>query len=478
VARVLYVADTGSGRILRINPDSGQFVRNARHNFSIYSSMAETFEYSMYTCTQQDVFASGIYRPSGLHVDGQFVYVGEHGTGKILVYEKQTGVLISSVPTGAQGLLGLAKSPLTNELWYADGPGNRIGKVVVDTPCGLVSNHNLHNTSAAASAVDWNATTCTAVPYQDTAADTERFVHEAFLNTHNSSNFPANYPSDYANVTAAQCELVNFDILLMEGFICHVCLPEPCKNGGQCAHHPGVYTSGGFSCECPAGWTGDTCQFPMQVSSVVAQVTLNLDLSSYDAAGLEGLQLDIRADLAALAGVSVSQVVIEELGVGSVWVRFRIVASSAAGSSATSPIVSLRTLQTKVDAGGVQIAGGTPIGSVLTLDLQILAPRAFEDIAYPPPSSTHDGDDDNPLWRPAVIVALALGMLGTGVGVGFAIAKCDSGKGEGNAATGKNVQENHYDDVEAKPFSPGDGRLMRQMIVERGKANAVTKTTP
>jgi len=280
----------------------------------------------------------------------------------------------------------------------------------------------------------------------------ERFVHEAFLNTHNSSNFPANYPSDYATMTAAQCELVNFDILLMEGFICHVCLPEPCKNGGQCVHHPGVYTSGGFSCECPAGWTGDTCQFPMQVSSVVAQVTLNLDLSSYDAAGLEGLQLDIRADLAALAGVSVSQVVIEELGVGSVWVRFRIVASSAAGSSATSPIVSLRTLQTKVDAGGVQIAGGTPIGSVLTLDLQILAPSAFEDIAHPPPSSTHDGDY-NPLWRPAVIIALALGMLGTGIGVGFAIAKCDSGNGEGNAATGKIVQENHID-VEAKPFSP------------------------
>merc|ERR1711865_882083 len=113
----------------------------------------------------------------------------------------------------------------------------------------------------------------------------------------------------------------------------------------------------------------------------------------------------------------------------------------------------------------------------LTLDLQILAPSAFEDIAYPPPSSTHDGDD-NPLWRPAVIVALALGMLGTGVGVGFAIAKCDCGKGEGNADPGKNVQENHYDDVEAKPFSPGDGRLMRQMVVERGKANAVTKTTP
>ena len=43
-----YIADTGSGRVLRMNPDSGQFVRNARHNFTIYSSFSETFEYSMY----------------------------------------------------------------------------------------------------------------------------------------------------------------------------------------------------------------------------------------------------------------------------------------------------------------------------------------------------------------------------------------------------------------------------------------------
>ena len=82
--RVLYVADTGTGRVLRVDPDSGHFLRNARREFSIYSSMEPTFEYSIYGCTSQDVFASGIDRPSGLHVDGVHVYVAEYGTGRIL----------------------------------------------------------------------------------------------------------------------------------------------------------------------------------------------------------------------------------------------------------------------------------------------------------------------------------------------------------------------------------------------------------
>ena len=82
-----------------------------------------------YTCSQQQVFASGINKPSGLHVDARFVYVGEFGTGRILVYDKQTGVQISSVATGAQGLGGLAKSPVSTDLWFTDAAGDRVGKV-------------------------------------------------------------------------------------------------------------------------------------------------------------------------------------------------------------------------------------------------------------------------------------------------------------------------------------------------------------
>ena len=33
------------------------------------------------------------------------------------------------------------------------------------------------------------------------------------------------------------------------------CLSEPCENGGVCSD--GTDT---FSCDCPPGWTGDTCE--------------------------------------------------------------------------------------------------------------------------------------------------------------------------------------------------------------------------
>lgn len=51
---------------------------------------------------------------------------------------------------------------------------------------------------------------------------------------------------------------MNNDALLMEGYLCHVCLPEPCANGGVCSHVPW-----GFTCDCSGtGFGGDTCENP------------------------------------------------------------------------------------------------------------------------------------------------------------------------------------------------------------------------
>eukprot|EP01052_Picozoa_sp_SAG31_P025264 SAG31_NODE_2205_length_6195_cov_4.592520_4_plen_169_part_00 len=36
--RTVYIADTGGGRVIRLNPDSGHFLRNAKPEFPIYSS--------------------------------------------------------------------------------------------------------------------------------------------------------------------------------------------------------------------------------------------------------------------------------------------------------------------------------------------------------------------------------------------------------------------------------------------------------
>ena len=57
------------------------------------------------------------------------------------------------------------------------------------------------------------------------------------------------------------CEIIDFDALLMGGCFCHHCLRNlsPCQNGGVCHN----YQLQGYTCECPAGYEGDHCQYEL-----------------------------------------------------------------------------------------------------------------------------------------------------------------------------------------------------------------------
>ena len=94
--RVLFVVDTGGGRVLRIDPDSGRLLRSAKREWPIYSSLAESFEYSIYGCTRHTVFAAGLSLPSGIAVDVRHVYVAEAtvGRGRVLAYDRHSGALL------------------------------------------------------------------------------------------------------------------------------------------------------------------------------------------------------------------------------------------------------------------------------------------------------------------------------------------------------------------------------------------------
>merc|ERR1712216_266662 len=142
--RVLYIADTGGGRILRMNPDSGHFIRNAKREFPIYSSIAETFEYSIYGCAEWEVFVDGLDEPSGLEISEGLVYVSEHGTGKVLAFDRVTRQQIDSVQTDADSLLGIALDGHGN-LWYSDAARSEVSKLVVEETCeeGSIPDHGV-----------------------------------------------------------------------------------------------------------------------------------------------------------------------------------------------------------------------------------------------------------------------------------------------------------------------------------------------
>merc|ERR1711871_299530 len=262
--RVLYIADTGGGRILRMDPDSGHFIRTAKREFPIYSSIAETFEYSIYGCTDWEVFVDGLDNPSGMHVDGSHVYVGEWGSSTIIAFDKSTRQEVSRISTGASGLNGFAMDA-SGQFWFSDGPSNTVAKVTVEVPCA--------DTAPATSArVDWPVRECSLVVDNDLTVD--HVAHAAgymnltgFLGVADYADAEVHHcGGNSVTLNAAMAGMptadengnyrMNNDALLMEGYLCHVCLPEPCANGGVCSHIPW-----GFTCDCSGtGFGGDTCE--------------------------------------------------------------------------------------------------------------------------------------------------------------------------------------------------------------------------
>ena len=94
--RELYVSVPGTGTILVVGADSGTFARSAREEYPIFSNRLPSFEYSIWECVDQREFATGIDTPSGMALspNGERLFVAEHGTGKILVFEIASGALL------------------------------------------------------------------------------------------------------------------------------------------------------------------------------------------------------------------------------------------------------------------------------------------------------------------------------------------------------------------------------------------------
>jgi len=60
------------------------------------------------------------------------------------------------------------------------------------------------------------------------------------------------------------CTNMNLDLLVMAGYFCHPCLPNPCMNSGTCAN---AEPRQGFTCSCQDGFAGNSCQVDTRVSA-------------------------------------------------------------------------------------------------------------------------------------------------------------------------------------------------------------------
>ena len=125
---ILYISDTGAGRILWVNTDDPTTT-----NTDIYNSntrMDEVLEeYREITNVEWGVLDTGLSHPSGIALHGDTLFVSQNGNGKISAYDLasngKSGTHMQTVDTNANSIMGLEVGP-DEHLWYVDGALNRV----------------------------------------------------------------------------------------------------------------------------------------------------------------------------------------------------------------------------------------------------------------------------------------------------------------------------------------------------------------
>ena len=178
--------------------------------------------------------------------------MGEHDTGLIKVFDKGTGELRQTFDTGHPGLQGLELSE-AGELWYVHGGGfteGRVSRAAVKAACPEAA---LPAGPAAPPA--YPPRQCGPPETTELGLSIEHVNHDCGYGNVTDMCLGEQYGSSREVCVGQGPDSFNLDMLLMTGFRCHECLPDPCMNGGQCRN----LWSKGYECECPEGLSGPNC---------------------------------------------------------------------------------------------------------------------------------------------------------------------------------------------------------------------------
>ncbi|MBL4685612.1 MAG: hypothetical protein JKY37_13540 [Nannocystaceae bacterium] len=118
---ILYVADTGAGRIMGLDTGGGAFGGSLPGNWDGLD------EYSQWGGATWSQFAAGLQQPSGLALHDGRVFVSDHATQEIIAFD-MSGTELGRMQTDATGIMGITVGP-NGQLWYADGASDEIVRV-------------------------------------------------------------------------------------------------------------------------------------------------------------------------------------------------------------------------------------------------------------------------------------------------------------------------------------------------------------
>lgn len=120
---ILYVADTGTGRVLWMDTNTG----SKKGNLS--GANEPLAEYSEWTGVEHGVLANGLEEPAGvsLSADGR-LFVSDHANGTITVYDTTTRKPLGRLDTPAEGIQGVEVGP-DGFVWYVDATRDELVRI-------------------------------------------------------------------------------------------------------------------------------------------------------------------------------------------------------------------------------------------------------------------------------------------------------------------------------------------------------------
>jgi hypothetical protein len=117
---MLYVADTGAGRIMRLDTASGT-------DMGALSGDKDGATYTGVEGADYAVLVDGLDEPAGIAVHDGHIFVSEHGTGDIIAFDLE-GTEVDRMSTPADRIMGITIGP-AGDLWYVDAGADQVVRV-------------------------------------------------------------------------------------------------------------------------------------------------------------------------------------------------------------------------------------------------------------------------------------------------------------------------------------------------------------
>ncbi|TPV94158.1 MAG: hypothetical protein B7733_16950 [Myxococcales bacterium FL481] len=118
---LLYVADTGGGRITVLDTTTGT------NTGPLPGNMDNCQEYSGVTGAEYSTLASDFGEPSGIALLDGMLFVSDHASNEIIALDLN-GDELGRIETPAEAIMGIAIGP-ENKLWYVDAAANQVVRV-------------------------------------------------------------------------------------------------------------------------------------------------------------------------------------------------------------------------------------------------------------------------------------------------------------------------------------------------------------